>query len=148
MDTIDTTVCIHPDRLSRLEQNAEKLGIKVNDLVVALFNAAMSRNKEIGTPTGTLSYQETTGEYLTMHIYLTPKDYDQKIDMRRVYKMSASLVLAMSIDWFLEDLVEHWFDADQSNSIINEFFPKKHQLIPKFNKKFTEYRIIWGFPPS
>jgi hypothetical protein len=83
-----------------------------------------------------------------MHLYLTPEEYEQKIDMRRLYKMSASMVLALAIEWFLEKIIACWYDSDQMNTIINVHFSQKHAIIPEYREESAQYRLIWGRSPS
>jgi hypothetical protein len=147
MSRLDTTVSLHPNEIEQLQKAAKKLNVKVNEIVVRIFAAMLTKNEEIGLPEGTVSYQAPTGEYARVHVYLTPEEYEQKVDMRRLYKMSASKVLALGIELFLEDLVESWFKIEQKKTIIHVPLSQKHAIIPTYNQKYSEYRIIWGYPP-
>jgi dTDP-D-glucose 4,6-dehydratase len=143
---VDTTVNLHQDQLQRLEQAFQHSGISVNELILLLFKRMMQENKRLHESAPTIQYQEDREGYEKKHVYMDYTEYDQKLDMRRMYKMSASLVLALAIDWFLEELLVP--SKKGGSAIINAFLQKNYQVIPFFSQKYTEYRIIWGIKPK
>lgn len=141
---VDTTVNLHQKQIERLEQAFQNSGVSVNELILLLFKRMMEENENLHEKTRVIRYQEDSEGYRKHHVYMDYVEYDQKLDMRRMYKMSASLVLALAIDWFLDELLHYLLSKKEGNAIVNVFSSKNYQLIPIFKPKYTEYRIIWG----
>lgn len=143
---VDTTVNLHHEHIQRLEQAFQQSGKSVNELILLLFKRMMQENKRLHESARTIQYQEDREGYEKKHVYMDYTEYDQKLDMRRMYKMSASMVLAWAIDWFLDDLLAP--PENDGSAIVNAFSQKNYQVIPFFSKTYTEYRIIWGIKPK
>lgn len=149
MKRIDTTVSIKENHRQQLENGAAQLGVKVNALVIELFAAMLGQRERFFAEAGTVRYQEPSeSSFETMHVYLLPHEYDQKIDMRRVYRMSASKVLGMAIDMFLDELIARWYEKKEGCAFVNEQIRQNHDLKPIFYQNYAEFRLIWGLPPN
>jgi hypothetical protein len=149
MKRFDTTVNIKAEHRRRLEDGAAQLGVKVNALVVELFAAMLEQRERFFAEDGTVCYQNPSESgFETMHVYLLPHEYDQKIDMRRVYRMSASKVLGMAIDMFLDELIAGWYDNGGRCAFVNAQIRQNHDTKPLFFQNYAEFRLIWGPPPN
>lgn len=148
MADIDTTLSLREEHILLIRDKAKGLGIKPNQILLELFAAMAARAKEKGVMEGAIGYQEAQGGYGKMHVYLTYDEYEQKLDMRRFYKMSASKVVAWAIDNILEELLENWYYFDNYQRIVNVYYQQKHEILPIFSQKYVEYRVIWGSKPG
>lgn len=140
---IDTTVSLQPEHIRQLNSAAENTELSRSDLIVHLWKAMMRFNERDLRLKGTISYQEK-GDYEIVHVRMDEITYEQKLDLRRFYKMSASKVLALAIDLFLEDLVFKILTKKKEESIVIGQFYQKYHISVDFGQNFTEYTIRWG----
>lgn len=140
---IETSVSLKPDHVLRLNQAAELTLLSRSKVVTLLWKSMMRLNeKRIGLK-GAVSYQES-GSYETVHVSLDEIAYEQKLDLRRFYKMSASKVLAWAIELFLDDLVFKILHKSHQRPFVSGHFYQEYHLSVQFNQDSTEYTIRWG----
>ncbi|HRX15185.1 MAG TPA: hypothetical protein P5123_02620 [Spirochaetota bacterium] len=98
---IDTTICIKPELLSKLEKFALENGMKTVDYALLLLNKLVnSKIYQDLSKKKAVAYQPrcTDGILLKMHIYPDDNFYEILLDSRKIFKCSVSYLLAFAIE--------------------------------------------------
>ena len=85
-----------------------------------------------------LSYQKKGKEYLKKSIYLSGGVYEMWCDVRKAYKLSASYVIAIAIQLYLDGLLKC---EDDPFNYVSLYVTK-----PKYYGEVYTNLIIWGLP--
>lgn len=102
---ISTTVCMYGDTLERINEIRAKRGMSRNDAVVMLLRRAMQAGAVLMKTGTAVRYQKSVGrgEWHVVHVRFARAEYEFFTDLRKVYKMSVSSLLAYAAMGFLDD---------------------------------------------
>ncbi len=137
-----TTLNIRIDILRQISQAAKAQSISCSAMIVILLKKAM---KDIGSPDcmGRLvQYQAQCRpeERHTFHITWKEYDYEYFQDMRKLRKMSVSLLLAHSVKKFLGKM--NRIKKSDNYLFIN------YTIIKEVIDNIICWRFIWGYTPA
>ncbi len=139
---METTLYIQDDILKKITMAAHAGNMSRSELIVVLFKKAMddvSRPSRFG---GMVQYQQRNNreKRKVFHLVLREDDYEYLLDLRKLLKMSVSLILAI---------------------VVNKFIGKPAKIIITDNNRYKNYVIIkemvggiicwrffWGYPPN
>lgn len=93
---IATTVHVHTEILAIISALSARMGKKRNEIVIMLLKRIMSGKVAIVTTGNAVRYQgrDLSGSWWILHVRLNDDEYEFFTDMRKLYKMSVSLLLA------------------------------------------------------
>ncbi len=113
MKSIFTTVNVRYDRWRKIVAYAYNKGIKTEDMMVHLIEKMVQvLLKERKFYSRAVKYQEPALEWKQPHISFTQCEYDRFFDVKKVYRLSISLILAMAVDYFdEEEIMQKDFDS-------------------------------------
>ncbi len=98
-----TTVYVRQNRHSRLKYFAGKHGQRISDLIIFLAGKMAQRLLMNNTfRSCAVQYQKPASDWITMHVSLTSIEYDRLFDIKKCFRISVSLLIAMAIDEFLD----------------------------------------------
>lgn len=102
---ISTTVCVYGDVLERINEIRAIRGMSRNDAVVMLLKRIMRAGAALAKTGTAVRYQKGVGrgEWHVVHVRFAREEYEFFTDLRKVYKMSVSLLLAYAAMDFLDD---------------------------------------------
>ena len=106
---IDTTLNIHISMMEKLESFSEISGFKINQIIVQLLNRAI---KEYSTlyfkGSRRIKYQERDDEkrWKPKHVMFSEAEYEYINDMKKLYKMSISNILAFAVRNYLKEEID------------------------------------------
>ena len=135
---IDSCVNITDNNLKLLEKSAKQLNISRNDLVVKLFIAYLSHQKNKYKVFSRVKYQKKNEheKWRSTHVWFSQEFYEKCQNIRVFYKLSISFILAESIQLFLEKILRGSTDNYTHTYIC--FFTKLNNC-PVFT-------ILWEYP--
>lgn len=106
---IGTSINISKQRLELLRNASDILGISESDLLSFLLRKSrklFGKNAIIGR---TVQYQRgDSGTFTIHHISISETDYELVTSRRYLFKISVSLIFAMSISCFLDEIIDEW----------------------------------------
>ena len=104
----ETTLYIKENLLEKLDNAAKELNISRSKLVSILLVTYLKKNKSIGKAFITLKYQksDTKVKFKTKNLCLRMDIYEKWVDVRKLFKLSASFIIALSIEEYLDEIVE------------------------------------------
>jgi hypothetical protein len=97
-----TTININTEHMNYIAESAQKAGVSRSILILNLlkeFQSTQHKNK----PRQKVVYQEPAPaeSWHTFHLSLSESEYNHLLDMRRYFKMSVSLIIALAIGRYL-----------------------------------------------
>jgi len=133
----ETTLYIKQDLCEKLDDAAEKMNVSRSALVAALLREYMKRNRAGDKAFMKLKYQDSDGDtrFMTKSICLRKDIYELWCNVRKVYKLSASLLIALAIEFYLNDLLEDKKPFNYGSLYVSRV---------KYYDCFCVNTIIWG----
>ena len=141
---IDTTIYIKKEYRNRLNSTSEILGISRNKVVELLIDMFIDKNKFSPKMFETVQYQEKADKnaWSTIHIWLQPTLYENCLDIRKIYKISVSFMIAFAVDNYLDNL------TGRNSPATDNYIPHSRNYI--FVEQDCEgtrlFSTFWGFP--
>lgn len=139
---MDTTLNIRTDILEKLAIAALSLGISPSETAIILIKKVMDDISNPGRFGRLVRYQSrrSRNEWHRFHLYVREDDYEYFLDLRRLLKMSVSLILAYAVEKFLDTILK-------KNKIDNNRY-KNYIIAKEFIDDIICWKFIWGFPPT
>lgn len=139
---METTVNIHIDILNKIAGASRERGISRSELIVQLIKKAMDDIYDPVRIGQMVQYQErkSPGEWHTFHVQLRMDEYEYLLDLRKLLKMSVSLILAYAVHKFLEKIMK--------GHLTDNYQYKNYVVIKEMIDDIISWRFIWGYPPG
>jgi len=104
----ETSIYIKEDLLKKIDDAALKINISRSRCVSLLLVKYMESNQAGARTYMKVKYQKRDSSFVftTKNIYLRKDIYDMWCDVRKVFKLSASHLIALAIDLYLEDIIK------------------------------------------
>lgn len=138
---METTVNIQIDIFNRITSEARARKISRSKMVILLLE--MTMKKPAPPRLGRLvQYQESRSpeEWHTFHITFLDDEYEYFQDLRKLLKMSVSLLLALAVKKFLDDPA---VSIDTDNYLF-----KSYLIVKEIVDSISCWRLYWGYPPG
>jgi hypothetical protein len=122
---IRTTINISDKTLEKLKNATSKLDVPIENIIKLVMTIIHRDNKSDDRYVKLFSrieYQGRDSEIIwsCMHITLTPQEYEHFIDMRKMFKMSVSHIIAFAVLKYLKILLKKYYKTI--------FEDKNHQI--------------------
>jgi hypothetical protein len=139
---METTINIHTDILEKIQAAARTGGVSCSGLIILLFKKVMEDMPGPGKQGRRIRYQRRgkQEDWFMFHLQLREDEYEYLLDLRKLLKMSVSLILAYAVKKYLAALSKKDYTDNYQfrNYVVSrEIF---HNVIC--------WRFIWGFPPD
>jgi hypothetical protein len=139
---METTLNIRADILEQIAGAALDRGISCSDMVHFLIQKTakdIAKPKCIGRM---VRYQDRRKpeEWHIFHIQLREDTYEYWLDLRKLLKLSVSLILANAVKKYLNKLL-------QKNNTDNYLF-KNYIIVKEIMDNIIIWKFIWGIPPN
>ena len=139
---METTVNMRKDILRQIARAAEFKGISQSEMIVLLIKNVMNEITDPTTLGRMVRYQErsSASDWHTFHVCLRMEDYEFVQDLRKIRKMSISLIIAYAVKKYLIQVLQ------QNNNTDNYRFTI-YLITREVIDSSICWRIIWGNPP-
>jgi hypothetical protein len=146
---METTLNIHGDVLEKITLAARSWGISRSAMIVFLLKKTMNDISNPGRFGSLVRYQERggAGERHAFHIRLRVDDYEYLLDLRKLLKMSVSLILAKAVGRYLQKskrtlkLYLKKYKTDKNRY-------RNYVIAREIISNVICWKFIWGFPPD
>lgn len=138
----ETTMCVRGETREKLEEASRVMGMSRGLLVSSLLNYASKRMHVERSSRGGIRYQERSGGVARgrMHLRLRCDEYEFFIDMRKVWKMSVSFLVAYAVEHFLDELIQKMIKNPDN-------YRYRNYAMTKVNiDDVTCWIFYWGIP--
>lgn len=138
--TMETTINLHIDNLNKITHAAELCGISRSETIMLITKEMMNHIPDTDHMGNMVRYQNRSkpGEWHTFHIQLGMDEYEYLLDLRKLFKMSVSLIIAYAVKRYLKKLIKH-------RGADNYRF-KNYVVIREVVDSIICWHIYWGYP--
>jgi len=139
---METTLNIHADILKQIARAAQANGISLSEMIALLIQKVTADIANPGRIGRMVQYQgrRSSSEWRVFHIQVREDMYEYWLDLRKLLKMSVSLILAYAVKKFLCKLMK-------INSTDN-YLCKNYIIVKEVIDSVIVWKFIWGFPPN
>jgi hypothetical protein len=146
---METTLNLHVDVLRKITLESKKRGISRSAMIIFLLKKSMEKISNPGRLGSLVHYQMRSmpEEWHAFHIKLRVDDYEFMLDLRKLLKMSVSLILARAAERFLQrspQTITNYFKKYKADR--NRF--RNYVVIGEVVSHVVSWRFLWGFPPN
>ena len=144
MMNIETTVNIAAEAVSRLDRASTAVGIPRSRVIVSLLRRLVRLGGVEARICASVRYQRAVpgGEWACVHLCLRDDEYEWIVDMRKLFKVSVSGIVAMAIERYLDDLVSGVGGSSADNYLLRNYL-----LAKEYVGGVICWKLYWGFPP-
>lgn len=137
---METTLNIHSDILGKINWAARSRRVSRSAMIMVLIKRTMDDVANSVRFGRMVRYQERSSPdaWNTVHVQLRMDDYEYLLDLRRLLKMSVSLILAYAVRKYLKEIMQ--------NKDTDNYQYKNYVLIKEALDDAICWRLIWGYP--
>jgi hypothetical protein len=137
---MESTLNIHAEVLKKISAAARAINISRTKMIVILLKNTMN---DVTNPVrlGRLvQYQkrDRAGNWHVFHIKLKADEYEYLQDMRKLLKMSVSLILAHAVKRYINRILQR--------DIADNYRFKDYVIIREVIDNIICWKLFWGFP--
>lgn len=151
---IRTTYVLCEEVLKLLLDAQEKTKWSVEALLLMVMRKMMKSHEQYYRDEGRIEYQKRKDEndmpikkYRVKMKFLM-RDYNYFQDMRRIFRRSISLNMAIAVYSYLVEIVEKILKNDITAIKADNYPYECYAIIGKCIENITTYRVWWGVPPN
>ncbi len=152
---IDTTYVMCDDVIERLADAEERTKRPQEELLVLSMRLMMKDYEAYEREDGRIEYQkrfdEETNEPIKKHrvkMRLSIREYNYYQDMRRIFRRSISLVMAIAVRNYLAKIVAALL-CENPDVVLADTYPfENYAIMGKCIENIPTWRIWWGVPPK
>ncbi len=139
---METTLNIRSDILMQITETARIRGITRSEIIIILLKKVMTDTSAPDSLWKMVKYQNRikTGGWHRFHLNLRPDDYEYFLDLRKLLKMSVSLILSYAVEKYLHKFLRKEF--------TDNYRYKNYVIIKEYIDTIPCWKLIWGYPPN
>jgi hypothetical protein len=137
---METTINLHIDNLTKITHAAELCGISRSETIMLIIKEMMNHIPDADRIGNMVRYQNRSNpdEWHTFHIQVRMDEYEYLLDLRKLFKMSVSLIIAYAVERYLKKLIK-------LKGTDNYRF-KNYVVIREVVDSIICWRLYWGYP--
>ena len=137
---IDTTINISNDCFSKISKAAATSAMSHSEIIVRLMKNFIDITEPQVRCGRSVQYQERRdkGNWSTIHVRFKADEYEYFQDMRKLMKMSISLIISLAADKFLKKLM--------NKKNIDNYHINNYVILKRTINGIIHWTFIWGFP--
>ncbi len=137
---METTLNLHNSILEKLARAASIKRISRSEMIILLLKNAMNEIPDPGRLGMMVRYQKKSRpeDWHRFHLRLRMDEYEFFLDLRKLLKMSVSLILAYAVNKFLNSILK--------NNITDNNRYKNYIIIKEYIDSIICWKFIWGYP--
>ncbi|MFC1669225.1 hypothetical protein ACFL20_02455 [Spirochaetota bacterium] len=140
MYTIDTTININKDILSRVTEASNVFQKSRTEIIVMLLKKMMKMESSKVCINRGIKYQKCNNEvnWHTFHITFKGDEYEYFLDLRKLLKMSLSHIVAIAVKKYLKSLFS---EKSTDNYMFSNYILAKEDA-----DGIIYWKLFWGVP--
>jgi len=142
---VETTLNVHREVLSELHEASFVTGRRVNAIAVMALQGLLVHYRRRVQAFRRIQYQDRDKKenWTKVHIVIGASDYECLLDMRKMYKMSVSFLLAVAVKRYLYKIVK---DILCGVCRTDNYLYSNYIISQKVIDGVTTLHIYWGVP--
>ena len=143
---VDTTVVMGGEVRASLDRAARISGESVTALIVLTMKRTMARRGGLARAFQRVEYQERGREWRRVHVSLWARDYEFFIDMRKVFKRSVSLLIALSVERHLDAILAELSKTGSTDT--DNYLFQSYIMCEEIVDSCVCWKLFWGIPKN
>ncbi len=141
---IETTLNVHKDVLLQLMEVSMMTMRSMSSIMTMVLHRITVDNCIVSRSFKRVQYQERDREnnWKTVHVVVDSATYEYFLDMRKLFKMSVSLLLAIAVNKYLEDVINDLCN----NKNTDNYLCRNYIISKKVIDGVSCFNIYWGIP--
>lgn len=138
-----TTFNIHSNILQKITEAANRLNTSQRDIIVLLLMKIMADHDRLIRGTSMVKYQhdDEGKKWHCFHIRLKNDEYEYFIDLRKVCKCSISLLIAIAVERYFEELMVCTKKHVDNYQLFNSYVFRRVVM-----DGIISWHMYWGYP--
>ncbi len=152
---IDTTYVMCEDVIALLAEAEERTKRPKEELLVLAMRMMLKDSEGYYRSDGRIEYQKRidteTGEKITKHrvkMRVNIREYDYYQDMRKIFRRSISLVMAIAVRTYLATIVEAIVNKTAKTVLADTYQFENYAIFINRICYAPSFRIWWGLPKN
>jgi len=139
---METTLNLRPDISNMIAIAARRKGVSRSEIILTLLKKVMDDISDPGRMGRMVKYQERREktEWVKFHLVLRVDEYEYLLDLKKLLKMSVSLMLAYAVEKFLDKLLKR--------NITDNNRYRNYIIAREIIDNIICWKFIWGYPPN
>ncbi len=139
----ETTINIDKEVYRKLTDAAGRRGVSRSRLIAMLLEHLVWKDKIPESVRGTVQYQESRPKenWVKLHLVLPNHVHDFFDDVRKLWKLSVSYLVALAVEKFLADLNEEII-----RTFADKYWHGGHTIIHFIHNELQFMLCCWGIP--
>ena len=140
---METTMNIRLDILEKIKEAAIAKGISCSRMISILMQKVMGEDIQYVRMGRLVQYQKRCRkeDWRKFHVKLRGDEYEYFHDLKKILKMSVSLILAYAVRRYLLDVIN-----EKSTDNYRNFF-RNYVVIREIIDNIVCWKHFWGYPP-
>jgi hypothetical protein len=137
---IETTINIGKPSLEKINRTSLLSGKSRTEIIIMLIKHVMRDSRKQVRCGRRVQYQDRKDEstWHIFHLQLRPDDYEYFLDLRKLFKMSVSLILARAVEKYINKLMAEKF--------TDNYQYKNYFIVRDVMDNVIFWTLIWGYP--
>jgi histone H3/H4 len=144
---IDTTITIAPGVRNAIMEASEMTALRVSSLAAACMKRLMKDYQRHVHLDGRVKYRrrvQAPNNWSRQHVRVSRREYEMFLDLRKVCKVSVSLLFDIAIREHLSEVLN---DIMNKSEKCADNYPYQHYIIiGNSSENVVCWRIYWGYP--
>jgi len=145
---VQTTIYMTENNKLKINAAARRCGVSQSGLVVELIKQAVDNHHNLIKPYGVVRYQKKSldRKWQRLHVYVCSRDYEYCLDLRKFCKMSVSLIIAISLELYLNNIMKNIIGKCDQTKNTDNYTYQNYIIIRELIKNVICWKIYWGLP--
>jgi hypothetical protein len=137
---IETTLNIRNTSLEKIHRAAQLSGKTQTEVIVILIKQMMNDSRNQVRCGKRVQYQDRNENdvWHIFHLQLRPDDYEYFLDLRKLLKMSVSLILTRAVEKYIKKLM--------ATKFTDNYQYKNYIIAREVIDNVICWKLIWGYP--
>ncbi len=143
---IETTLNVHREVLSELYEASFVTGRRISAIAVMALQGLLAQHRRRVRAFRRIQYQgrDYKENWKKVHIVIGVSDYECLLDMRKMYKMSVSFLLAVAVKNYLYKMIKEILCGVGKT---DNYQLRNYIISQKVIEGVVSLQIYWGVPP-
>ena len=144
---IETTLNIEKKIMNDINNSSSNAGISRSKIIKLLFARTIKDNHKLVKSNHGIVYQDSddNNEWHKFHIVYRIDEYEYYLDMRKLFKMSLSRILAYAVKNYLREVMEK-LTAKNRKKFTDNYPLKNYITIKDMTTGVVCWKLFWGIP--
>ena len=138
--SVETTILIKKEVLDEVNRASVKTGMSRSEVISVLLERIMNDYKDMTKLGKRVKYQprEDVKDRHCFHVCFKENDYEYFLDLRKLFKLSLSYLLAISVKRYLRSII--------NEECTDNYRFSNYVLTAEIINGVISWRLLWGYP--